>query len=320
MLPGRCRVSFNAVVEQAMGGSIDISSAAFISLRQTSKLFAPFVIGASGAGLCNAEFCTSLGILMMELLKVVTSTYPAHDAAALVSEIPASIVVLPNSGDREGNLFELPTGATSGTQIPEREFFEYGSFFPGYFLERSLRSYVADDLNSGYLERDLCTKHAYLGGSEKRVLFIMTCAGCNMVLGFSVLNCNESPRALFELIFTRFKIAPEAIIYDNACNASLYCLKREPEFFENTDFMVDKMHIRGHTNACSPAYHPSSSVDQHDDVTGRRLNTQRCEQVNSFIQDLSGQAKLMTVSNYLFSIRDFLAQLNALVESEQMLQ
>ena len=141
-----------------------------------------------------------------------------------------------------------------------------------------------------------------------------------MVLGFSVLNVNESPRALFELLFTRFIVALESVIYDNACNASLYCLKREPKFFEDTHFCIDKMHIRYHaTSSCSPAYHPSNNVDSYDDSAGRRLNTQRCEQVNSFIKDLSGQAKLMTVSNYLFSIRDFLAQLNEIVAKKNNL-
>lgn len=323
MLPGKCMTHYHTVMQELMSGKLSVSGFAFTQLRATSRLIAPFLLGANSDSLClDADFCKSVAVLMNELCTVVEATYPPCDSGHSTfspMSIPDSLPLrtIFSSSDPRGNLFDLPSGSSQNTQIPEREFFEYGTFFPGLFIERSLRNYIADNANAGYGERDLCTKHAYLGGSEKRVLFIMTCAGCNMVLGFSVLNVNESPRALFELLFTRFRVAPESVIYDNACNASLYCLKREPKFFEDTHFCIDKMHIRDHaTSSCSPAYHPSNNVDSYDDSASRRLNNQ---QVNSFIKNLSGQAKLMTVSNYLFSIRDFLAQLNEIVAKKNNL-
>lgn len=41
-------------------------------------------------------------------------------------------------------------------------------------------------------------------------------------------------------------LAPKLIIYDNACNLQEYCLNRDPGFFANTKFCVDKFHWYNH--------------------------------------------------------------------------
>ena len=173
-----------------------------------------------------------------------------------------------------------------------------------------MNTYVADEAAVSYEEKDLCTKKAFLSGSNRRVLFIMTCARCNMVLGFAVLNVNESPQALFQLFFTRFRRAPARVVYDNACNAQLYCMKREHEFFKDTMFVIDRLHAQGHSVDCLHAFHPKYALWDYDDIAGVRLNTQRCEQVNSCMVDIAQQAKYMSAVTYLVNIRDFLGQLN----------
>ena len=47
------------------------------------------------------------------------------------------------------------------------------------------------------------------------------------------LRC-ESPKHPFQIFKTRFPRPPLLIIYDNACRLHVYCLNREPHFFENT--------------------------------------------------------------------------------------
>ena len=37
------------------------------------------------------------------------------------------------------------------------------------------------------------------------------------------------------------------MIYDNACNLHNYCLNREPQYFKNAWFIVDRFHWRNHT-------------------------------------------------------------------------
>jgi hypothetical protein len=94
---------------------------------------------------------------------------------------------------------------------------------------------------------------------------------------------------------------PRLLVYDNACNAEAYCLNREPEYFKDTLFLVDKashwgwrwavgsrtvswrpcapttplahpqLHMKGHT-ACSKAY----NIALYPEYVG--LNSQLAEQ------------------------------------------
>jgi hypothetical protein len=91
-------------------------------------------------------------------------------------------------------------------------------------------------------------------------------------------------------VFTRFKISPSHIIYDNACNAHLYCMLREPYWFRMTRFIIDRFHKLGHSACCSPAFDPYL----HQDIVG--VNTSGVEQVNSWIDDLGKQVKYMLPS------------------------
>lgn len=40
--------------------------------------------------------------------------------------------------------------------------------------------------------------------------------------------------------------APKLIVYDNACNLHKYVLRRAPQFFSNTAFRIDRLHIYNH--------------------------------------------------------------------------
>lgn len=42
-------------------------------------------------------------------------------------------------------------------------------------------------------------------------------------------------------------LAPSIVIYDNACALHAYCLNRDPTFFQNTVFLVDRLHWDNHT-------------------------------------------------------------------------
>ena len=43
-----------------------------------------------------------------------------------------------------------------------------------------------------------------------------------------------------------FTLAPDLVIYDNGCNLHNYCLNREPVFFKQTWFVVDRFHWPNH--------------------------------------------------------------------------
>ena len=76
------------------------------------------------------------------------------------------------------------------------------------------------------------------------------------------MRFHESPAIPFTILYEHFlegqpivhraimlyyNLAPEVIIYDNSCNLHNYCLNREPDFFRNSQFLVDRFHWRNHT-------------------------------------------------------------------------
>ena len=84
--------------------------------------------------------------------------------------------------------------------------------------------------------------------------------------GFEVMRISESPNIPFTCIFERFKkgndnlitascdtwfillhAAPATIIYDNCCNLHQYCLNREPLFFQESWFIIDRFHWPNHS-------------------------------------------------------------------------
>lgn len=44
-----------------------------------------------------------------------------------------------------------------------------------------------------------------------------------------------------------YLVAPKIIVFDNCCNLHSYCLNRDPNFFRNTLFVVDRFHWFNHT-------------------------------------------------------------------------
>ena len=84
---------------------------------------------------------------------------------------------------------------------------------------------------------------------------------------------SESPKTVFEFVFTR-KEDPLIILgYDNNCNLQQYGLNREPEWFHKILCYVDEFHFEGHKN-CSCEF---SSANCHK--LGRR-NFSLAEQKN----------------------------------------
>ena len=90
-------------------------------------------------------------------------------------------------------------------------------------------------------EQTPCKKCATKSSSNKRVLLVCICLKCKKVICVANLE-NESPKSVFQLIYTRFPQPPKFICYDNSCNLSVYCYRREPEWFRRTSFVIDKFH------------------------------------------------------------------------------
>ncbi|KAJ7591272.1 hypothetical protein C8J56DRAFT_1047478 [Mycena floridula] len=70
--------------------------------------------------------------------------------------------------------------------------------------------------------------------------------------GFHCIPEAEGRDDVFSALITRWPKAPKQVIYDYACALGPYCMLREPDFFADTQFLVDGFHSQGHTK-CSTA-------------------------------------------------------------------
>ena len=76
---------------------------------------------------------------------------------------------------------------------------------------------------------------------------------------------------------------------------------REPYFFQNTLFVVDRFHWRGHVG-CSSGY----CLDIYQHMAMKKINSQVNEQANAGLQRIRGQLAYMTPENFMFTLKLFL--------------
>ena len=87
---------------------------------------------------------------------------------------------------------------------------------------------------------------------------------------------------------------------DNCCNLHKYCMLREPLFFKDTKFVIDRLHYASHRR-CSSAYDPYLCPELL-----HVYNSQLCEQINSRLNTLTAQLSRFGLENWLHHVREFL--------------
>lgn len=187
---------------------------------------------------------------------------------------------------------------------PPSETYDDLGFFPNHPIRKRSGRYAADRKKDALLPE--CRKNSSRHPSMTPGLVTFYCPhGIN--LGFQIMQTPESPKTIFDVLMMRFKRMPKLIIYDNACHLHTYCLKREPNRFENTRFMVDRLHFRkGHTG-CSLGYDMTRyNADEY--IVG--INSQVNEQANRAIHNLSTQMACMGPQNVIQHMKTFLALRN----------
>lgn len=97
--------------------------------------------------------------------------------------------------------------------------------------------------------------------------------------------------------------APKVILYDFACALSAYCWNRDPAFFRDTLFLVDRLHDKNHSCAKSFAIETTTLF--------KEVNTQANEQYNSDLQRLHSQLSYMSPQNFVLHLRLYLYLRNA---------
>ena len=131
------------------------------------------------------------------------------------------------------------------------EYYYTGYYYPHLPVLRHCRPY-SQEHRARELER-VCSKHPYKSRKRAHGILACICLDCCCLVGFNALHEGESARSVFEVLYTRWPSAPDMVVYDNACNLSIYCHIRESYFFRNSSFVIDKLHHWNHFE-CSPAF------------------------------------------------------------------
>ena len=122
------------------------------------------------------------------------------------------------------------------------------------------------------------------------------------LMGFHLIAGGEGRKDPFSSIFKYKPEAPKELFYDNACQLHEYCLNRELAFFLNTRFWHDLFHSIRHLCGCN---YKSRRV-----LGLEALNTEICEQVNSFLQCIKYTGSHLSHDYFCFFIQFFLYLLN----------
>ncbi|XP_041926738.1 uncharacterized protein LOC121690319 [Alosa sapidissima] len=143
-------------------------------------------------------------------------------------------------------------------------------------MKRPRGRFLLDTVRKPEGPADGCRKYSGHHSTLIPGLFTLFC-GHGVCYGFSVMESSESVNIPFTILRTRFQTG--VVIYDNAYKLHSNALKRDPEFFKTTWFLVDRLHWRNHSG-CNCGY----NADLYPQFSG--VNTQIAEQFNSRLKRL----------------------------------
>jgi Kyakuja-Dileera-Zisupton transposase len=138
---------------------------------------------------------------------------------------------------------------------------------------------------------DRCTKTYKDEGTCGAGLVPFWCLEHKMCLGFIVLKSAESPRQIAHAVLCRFPSA-HIIMYDNGCRLHEFILNRFPQEAKNMLFLIDSLHVTGHT-ACSSVYDPKNFPSLI-----KNMATVLAEQKNAILDRLKGTAPHMSFRSF----------------------
>ncbi|KAL0573345.1 hypothetical protein V5O48_008609 [Marasmius crinis-equi] len=150
-----------------------------------------------------------------------------------------------------------------------------------------------------------CAKY-YATYGDKRLTGGIMAAWCthSICYGFHCIPKGEGRNDVFSAMVTRWRKAPRRVVYDFACALAPYCLVREPLFFRDTQFLIDKFHESGHSkcsSACGSANYSST------DSSLEKVNSSAAECGNSGIARIRKSVSYMRQNRAILYTKVFLS-------------
>jgi hypothetical protein len=199
-----------------------------------------------------------------DLLPGVEGSRPNAGQWEAMSEAERGVLRVRLGRDKEGDwMHPLPPGHTFRAEQDALGHYA----LPGWEQRRDLPRYTSfkhEDGRSRTLEEFKCATGQTVGdwdaanvpglvkgGSKStkknkrphrsRGAFVFCCPH-RVISGFHFFLRGESPRDAFAVLYTRKdrEDLPKYVVYDNACQLRNYCMRREPGFFADVTFVVDR--------------------------------------------------------------------------------
>ena len=171
---------------------------------------------------------------------------------------------------------------------------------PKYYIKGSSKNKDYDDCPPGHEQCRKYYPNASFGGYS--YMFLWFCPMHGHSYGFHIIESGEGRKDVFSSLYKYIETPPKHIFYDNACQLNEYCLNREPDFFLDTQFWHDLFHSIGHI--CGFNFRSGRILGLEG------INTEICEQVNSFLQSIKYIASHLTQEHFMFFVQFFLYILN----------
>lgn len=139
----------------------------------------------------------------------------------------------------------------------------------------------------------ICSKSYFQGTrsfTQGALKFLCSCSN-PIIMGLKVFEKNEGPRAVLDIIISRFATLPRHVIYDFACGLYSAALNNLWWALEDTTVVSDNLHSQNHT--CSPNFTPTA----HDSLN--MMNTVSHEQRNSAITQMQDSLRATSQESYI---------------------
>ena len=121
--------------------------------------------------------------------------------------------------------------------------------------------------------------------------------------GFHVITTSEGRKDPFASAYMYMDTAPDEVFYDFSCQLEEYALNREPKFWRNCRFYHDIFH--GFSHKCPYVY-----MSRRIPALNIGINSEICEQFNSYIQKIKHSARAMNQSHFTFYLQYFIHRWN----------
>ncbi|XP_069108872.1 uncharacterized protein [Argopecten irradians] len=166
---------------------------------------------------------------------------------------------------------------------------------------KTCRNTVADDNPMPFETCNKLFSKVQVSARGSTSLFLWFCPSHGHCYGFHMAYA-EGRKDPYASLYSYLEIPPDEIFYDFGCNLQEYCLNRESEYFRSVRFFHDIFH--GYSHKCSRGYR-SSRLLGFD-----AINSEICEQFNSFIQCIKSAARQMNQTHFCFYLQFFLHMWN----------